>query len=49
MSGVLRLTVPDDRRSSLIRVGGSSAPSLPEWTGSVFIRKNRILFSPIQL
>lgn len=41
VSGVLRLTVPDDRRSSLMRVGGSSVPSCPEWTGSASSRRQR--------
>lgn len=39
VSDVLCLTLPDDRRSSLIRVGGSSAPSLPKLIGSAFIRR----------
>lgn len=39
VSDVLCLTLPDDRRTSLIRVGGSSAPSLPKLIGSAFIRK----------
>lgn len=38
MSDVLCLTLPDNRRSSLIRVGGSSAPSLLKWIGSAFRR-----------
>lgn len=38
--GVLRLTITDARRSSLISVGGSSALSCPGWTSSAIIHQS---------
>lgn len=48
VSGVLCRTAPDESRSSLVRVGGSSAPSWPKWTGSAFTKKGGNTYPSMQ-